>query len=221
MTVNIIENIRRIGVFMIAAQTVMHFAAGRQYEKYMKIVTGIIVLLMFIGPFASSFENPMNDWQAEIELLEQQIQGNMQREMLYVESAMESTALRQIEEEIKKRLNNTIPEQNCIVTDVVIDLEETGVNINAEASDEERNYSFRCVKVTLQDVAEADDHDGNEDRTIRIDEITVGSGAETGAEQQKMQESERDAILREYQQLFAQTLGVTDDRVEVTYHGEW
>ena len=29
-----LETIRQIGVFMIAAQAVVHFAPGRQYEKY-------------------------------------------------------------------------------------------------------------------------------------------------------------------------------------------
>lgn len=216
---NIVENIRRIGIFMIAAQTVMHFAAGRQYEKYMKIITGVIVLLLFIGPFASSSVNLMADWQAEIERLEQQMQSNLQQEMPYVTSPVETAALQQIEEEIKKRLNDTIPDSNCNVTDVVIDLEETGVRFNAGTSEGERNWTFRRVKVTLQGVTAADDTDGNDDRTIRIEEITVGLGAET--EQQETQDSDRDAKIREYQQLFAQTLGITDDKVEVTYHGGW
>ena len=218
---NIIENIRRIGIFIIAAQTVMHFAAGRQYEKYLKIITGVIILLLFIGPFATASVNPVTEWQADFELLEQQMQGNMQQEMPYVVNPMETVALQQIEEEIRKRLNDTIPDQNCSVTDVVIDLEETSGGINAGTSDRERNWEFRCVKVTLQDVAVADDINGYEDKAIRIEEISVGIGAETKAEQQETQDMDQDAKIREYQQLFARTLGVTDDKVEVTYHGGW
>ena len=218
---NIVENIRRIGIFMIAAQTAMHFAAGKQYEKYMKIVTGVIILLLFIGPFASSSGNSMADWQTEVERLEQQMQSNLQQEMPYVTSPLETVALQQIEAEIRKRLNDAIPDLNCIVTDVVIDLEETGGGINAGTSEGERNWAFQCVKVTLRRVTAADDTDGNDDRSIRIEEITVGSGLETETEQQETQDSDRDAQIREYQHLFAQALGITDDKVEVTYHGGW
>ena len=45
-----LDTIREIGVFMIAAQAVVHFAPGRQYEKYIKSVSGIIVLILFLKP---------------------------------------------------------------------------------------------------------------------------------------------------------------------------
>ena len=218
---NMVENIRRIGIFMIAAQTVMHFAAGKQYEKYMKIIAGVIILLMFIKPFASSLGNPAADWQAEVERMEQQVQSNMQQEMPYVVNPVENVALQQIEEEIRKRLNDTISDQDCSVTGVVIDLERTGGDINEGVGDGERNWAFRRVKVTLQGVTVNDDTDGNENRSIRIEEIKVGVDSETNTEQQETPDSIQNAKIREYQQLFAQTLGMTDDKVEVTYHGGW
>ena len=216
---NIVENIRRIGIFMIAAQTVMHFAAGKQYEKYMKIITGVIILLLFIAPFATSSVDPMAEWQAEVERMKQQMQDKMQQGMPYVVSPVGAVAIQKIEEEIRERLNDTIPDQNCSVTDVVIDLEETGLGINAGTSGRERNWEFRRVKVTLQDAPAAEDSDGYEDRAIRIEEITVGVGTVTEAEQQETQDLDRDTKIREYQQLFARTLGITVDKVEVTYHG--
>ena len=39
-----LKNIREIGIFMIAAQTVIHFAPGRQYEKYIKSVSGLSLI---------------------------------------------------------------------------------------------------------------------------------------------------------------------------------
>ena len=218
---NIVENIRRIGIFMIAAQTVMHFAAGKQYEKYLKIIAGVIILLLFISPFATSSPNPAIDWQAEAERLEKQLQRNMRQEMPYVASPAETVALRQIDEEIRKRLNDTIPDQNYSVTDVAIDLEETSVSTNAGVSGRERNWEFKCVKVTLQGVTVVDGTNDNEDRTVRIEEITVGLREGTAAEQQETQDPDRDTIIQEYRQLFARTLGITDDKVEVIYHGGW
>lgn len=218
---NMVENIRRIGIFMIAAQTVMHFSAGKQYEKYMKIITGVIIITLFISPFASASGNPVIDWQAEIERMEQQIQSNMQQEMPYAVSPVATTALQQIEEEIKARLNDTVFDRDCSVTDVVIDLEETDGDIGAGAERGGRSMTFRRVKVTLQGMDTADVPDGNDDRTIRIEEITVGPGLGADTERQEMQAFGQNADIREYQQLFAQTLGIADDKVEVIYHGEW
>ena len=41
-----IEHIKQIGLFMIVTQTFIHVAAGKQYEKYVKIIAGVIVLLL-------------------------------------------------------------------------------------------------------------------------------------------------------------------------------
>lgn len=216
---NIIENIRRIGIFMIAAQTVMHFAAGREYEKYLKIITGVIVLLLFISPFTSLYSSPAVDWQTEIERMEQQMKNSVKQEMPYVVSPAGTVVLQKIEEEIKARLNDTVSDQDFCVVDVVIELEETGTGTAADMGAGGGSLAFRHVKVTLED-ADADDvTEGKSDRSIRIDDITVGFGAETEAEQQETQGSEQDTKIWEYQQLFARTLGVTDDKVEVIYNG--
>ena len=45
-----LDAIREIGIFMIAAQAVVHFEPGRQYEKYIKSVSGIVMLLLFLKP---------------------------------------------------------------------------------------------------------------------------------------------------------------------------
>ena len=219
--VNMVENIRRIGIFMIAAQTVMHFAAGKQYEKYLKIITGVIILLLFIRPFTSLRSSPAVDWQAEIERMEQQMQDSMQQEMPYVVSPVGTVALQKIEEEIKARLNDIVSDQDCNVVDVVIELEETGIDTGADVGTGGRSLAFRHVKVTLEDADAADITEEKGARTIRIDEITVGVESEAGAGQPEAQDMSHDGEIREYQQLFARTLGVTDDKVEVTYHGGW
>ena len=220
---NMVENIRRIGIFMIAAQTVLHFVAGKQYEKYIKIITGVIILMLFISPFASSSGNPVIDWQAEVERMEQQIQSNMQQEMPYVVNPVEAVALQQIEEEIKVRLNDIVSGRDCSVTDVAIELEETGGGVGVKT--DTGALVFQRVKVTLQgmDTADASDADDITDinRAIRIEEITVGFESEANMEQHEVQDSNQDARIQEYQQLFAQALGITDERVEVTYSGGW
>ena len=66
------ENIRQIGIFMIVAQTVIHFAAGQKYEKYLKIIAGVIILLQFISPFMSSSGDILARCQEEMRIAAEQ-----------------------------------------------------------------------------------------------------------------------------------------------------
>lgn len=225
---SMVENIRRIGIFIIAAQTLIHFAAGKQYEKYMKVIAGVIVLLQFVRPFVSSPDNVMETWQEEIERMEQQIeeQSSTWQNVPYAASPAEAAALQQIEEEIKNRLNEVTPDRDRTVTDVTLNLEQTDGSIGQGDGAGERSWIFRCVKVTVQDVrmGAEDVSDKHENGSIRIEKIIVGSGSEeteTGENTLRDTESDYNIEMEEYRRLFAQTLGVPEDRVEVTYLGGW
>ena len=218
--VSLAENIRRIGIFMIAAQTVMHFAAGKQYEKYMKVITSVILLLMFVGPFTSSSVSQASDWQEDIKRMEQRMQSNIQQEIPYAVSPVETVALRQIQEEVKAMLNDTVSGRDCSVVDVMIELEELDTPDTSDGMSS-RNWEFQRVRITLQSMDTTNASDGNADRTIRVEEITVGIGTEADNTQRETQDSERNAQIQEYRRLFAQTLGITVDKVEVTYRGGW
>ena len=218
MTVNMLENIRRIGMFMIAAQTVLHFAAGKQYEKYMKVITSVIIFLMFIGPFVSDSEAFAENWHAGYKRMEKQIQTQSDpwQEIPYTAGSVESAVLQGIQEEIRSRFNELAADGGVKVTSVTIDLEEMGENSGAQT--ENRSFIFRRVKVTVQDTA-GDPEDSYDDGIIKIEEITIGQGAGADEPQGAGNVSERDAVIKQYQHLFAQTLGIADDRVEVTYLG--
>lgn len=209
-----LENIRRIGIFMIAAQTVIHFAAGKQYEKYMKTIASVIILLLFVGPFVGSSEDIMAKWQSEAEKMAKQMEnyGVWQAEIPYVQGRVGEEALRQLEEEIKARLNGMIDETVDQVVDVEIDL----------GDQTEENQAFRCIRVTVQKQAEQvfGQPETRKEGEIRIEKIVVGDQKETQV-QEETREGVQDTRLQEYQSLFAQTLGITKDRVEVIYRGGW
>lgn len=227
---NMVENIRHIGIFMIAAQTVLHFAAGKQYEKYLKIITGVIILLQFLSPFVSSSNDFAARWQSEIEQMEKQVEERMEsqakkqndvlRAVPGMADTLEAAVLQQIEEEVKTRLNDVAVDNGCAVTDVVIDLEQVNWESDAGAGEGNRSWVFKNVKVTVQGVEQEKYTDEHDDGTIRIAEITVGHETETDAWQPSEQDSEYEAKSREYRHLFAQTLGMEDEKVEVIYRGE-
>ena len=221
---NMVENIRSIGIFMIVAQTVIHFASGKQYEKYMKIIAGILILLQFISPFVSSSGDFVEKWQDEIEgmMMRMEEQNQAWQELSPVAGPVEAMVLQQIEEEMKFRMNDIVSDYDCEVADVEIALEQVGGSPGPGAETGDRSWNFRHVKVTLQrnqvsGRSDTLDHDTPGDTIVRIEEITVGNGAETD----EIPQVSRDAETQTYQQLFAQALGIAEDRVEVTYRGEW
>lgn len=242
-----LENIRQIGIFMIIAQTVMHFAAGKQYEKYMKIITGVIVLLLFIRPFVSDSENITAKWQDETARMMEQIEERSMAgyQMSYVTDSVQAGLLQQTEEEVKSMLNATLAGRSEQVTEVVVDMGgETGRTGAGQGLDEP---VLQCVRITVRKhsdvegdssyteaeitesavgVPEAAGQDQAEDGRqgagktgedlIRIDEIIVG--AQVQREGRGSADGGQD--VSELRHLFAETLGITEDRVEVVYLGE-
>lgn len=239
-----LENIRQIGIFMIIAQTVMHFAAGKQYEKYMKIITGVIVLLLFIGPFVSDSENIMAKWQDETTRMMEQIEERSMAgyQMSYVTDSVQAALLQQTEEEVKGMLNAALAGRSERVTDAVVDLGGTG------AGQSQTEPVLQCVRITVQEcgdvegdrsyagaeipesaveVPEAAGQNQTADGKrgagkagggmIRIDEIIVG----TQVQREGGDGADGGRDVSELRRLFAQTLGITEDRVEVVYLGRW
>lgn len=48
-----LEEIGRVAVFIICAQTLLHFRAKESYEKYIKLLISMIVLLLMLKPFVN------------------------------------------------------------------------------------------------------------------------------------------------------------------------
>lgn len=233
-----LENIRRIGMFMIVAQTAIHFAAGKQYERYMKIIAGVIVLLQFISPFVSSAGEIAGKWQAETEQMMSEIERRTSEVsgISYGYRNVQETVVQQIEEEIKLRLNDLVSEEECRVTDVVIDLEKVAENVGNGDGTGGNSWVFDRVEVTLvareETGYEPNAEDGirpeGEAQQIHIDEIVIDrneDGQKTDARQEIVegQETDREILqstrTQAYRKLFAQALGIGEDRVEVIVRG--
>ena len=221
------ENIRQIGIFMIVAQTVIHFAAGQKYEKYLKIIAGVIILLQFISPFMSSSGDILARCQEEMRIAAEQAerQSSMWQEEDYAFNHADSVALKKVEEEMKSRLNDVIDGREYYIEKLSIELEQAGQKSEFETEPGTDEWEFRCVSIVLR--REAKDADVNQERSqvqniepIEIEEIVVGEEKKADTECKSIPDAAQDAVMREYRQIFAQTLGIAEDRVEVAYGGE-
>lgn len=50
-----LENLKRLSVFIIISQTILHFGVGRKYEKYVKLVLSFMVIAQLVFSLTSYF----------------------------------------------------------------------------------------------------------------------------------------------------------------------
>ncbi len=208
----IVENIRKIGIFMIAAQAVMHFAPGRQYEKYIKLIAGVMILLLFVNPFADIEEDFIEEWErGEEQIMEKLDAQKMEQGYLELSenTGVWNTAMQKIEEEVQSRLNLALEKEPYRVTEVEIQLEQS-----ADVEKEDGEWSVEHVRIVMEKRSELPETEGKEDTVtpIKIEEIDITS--ETVHQENVDEETD-------YKALFADTLGIEEDKVEVVYHGGW
>ena len=228
------ENIRNIGLFMIVAQTVVHFAAGKQYEKYIKAITGVIVLFLFLAPYVDADGQKAYDWQAELARIEERTAAEYEDLSESVYPAADAV-LGRLGGPIRERLNAAVADDACRVTDVevvwdtadgtpVLDRVKIAISCGgaetAQNTEDIAQNAEDAIADTEGSAGSAEDAAADkEDGLIRIGQITVqgdGGQAAAGAEKPaRMQQRE----LEEYRRLFAQVLGIAADQVEVTEDG--
>jgi len=59
-----LKELGKIAVFIICAQTLMHFRAKESYEKYIKLLISMMLLLLLLKPFFSTLSGAGEDMVA-------------------------------------------------------------------------------------------------------------------------------------------------------------
>lgn len=186
-----LDTIRQIGVFMIAAQAIVHFAPGRQYEKYIKSVSGIVILLLFLKPVlrftGTVWEEPQilrENWEDLTDIPDF-------TEIPQIDDVSEEVIGR-METEMREQLNKELETDAYFVSRVSIFLiQEPGA---------EEGTLMPQVEILMRRRAEEE-----EGEQIGIGEIVVGQS----------QKSVLDESLLSYRARFAAVLGMEEDNVEV------
>lgn len=208
----IVESIRNVGIFMIAAQAVMHFAPGKRYEKYIKLIAGVMVLLLFVHPFAGITVDFESEWESGMNQVIQQLEEQSETYRFQNQSEKPgawNTTLQQIEEQAKTRLNLLLEKEPYRVAEVQICLQE----IQDTCSDS-YGWSVENICVVMERKEQLSEEGSREAvvSAVKIEEI--GITTDIGQQEQK---SEGNA----YTALCADALGIEEDRVEVICRGGW
>lgn len=228
----LVETIQKIGIFLIAAQAIMHFAPGTAYTKYIKLIVNIMVLVLFLSPVYKIITDEivfssLDEGRYGIIGEQTQTQGfsiGWEEMESYIEKQTwkQETVLGQMENEIKSRLNDEIEkmhlQSNNNHLEGSMEFKVTNVIIK-----ETEPFFLRIVVYKATPLI-GTDNTGNlyrenisEDSAVNIDtvqisEILIGENEPNG-------ESEQGEENSNLAQLFADILELEADQVEVIVYG--
>ncbi len=188
------QTVKQIGVFMICAQVILHFRPSVKYEKYLKLLISVMVLVQIIIPAVNLFTGrESKDFYMAVEKIQSEIDENMKQ--LEIENAInEENILNQTLEEIKSRINNITNGEGVYVTKAEYDCE------NGE------NILVLCVQ----------DKQHNQDIDIRIDSINVGEQAAMGRAVTSYNDGNEEKI-HALCNLTSKELGVPKEQIKVVW----
>lgn len=188
------QTIRQIGIFMICAQAILHFKPSVKYEKYLKLLISVMVLVQLLLPFLKVFSWEEEDlFYTRMETIREEMEKEMAE--LEIESTIyEESVLRETEEEIKSKVNLIASKNELIVCYLQFDVANAKGKMVVYVKEEEK-------------VQETD---------IHIDRISIGSDSlfmekpeEKTGKNDKLQALSED-IHRE--------LGIDEQRIEVLWY---
>lgn len=166
----LLQTICRIGIFMICAQAVVHFRPQAAYEKYLKLLVSVMVLIQLLFPVSRILFHGDGD---ELERKTQAFLEGLEAEMSAAESrAFEADALleQMTLEELRRRAEEAEADS------------EDSVTGGGRAEDSMTGSGRTEDSVTGNGAAEAGEQQGAsstiggavDNDTVRIDRIQVG-----------------------------------------------
>ena len=216
-----VELIKKIGIFMIAAQAVIHFVPAQKYEKYIRMIVGVMILMLFLTPVyqiltKNAWEAP--DWNAltangpEVSVTELDMASN---------SVMNSV-VKQMEEEIKSRLNREMEEENYRVVSVSVSMQTME---NAEEYGG-KQYELDSVRVAVRRTYSigGGESQNNMDKIekVQIQKIDVTLDEQNMHENEDESETElaeKQETEEAFKKRFCSVLGMEEKYMEVSVYG--
>lgn len=134
------ENIVRMGIFMICAQVLIHFRPNGSYEKYMKLLVSVMVLAQIFFPVMNFFLGEGQEMEERVAWFAQKV-DETRKEALQSAGEAEGMLNRMTMEELKRQLESQSKEQG--------DFNMQGEPENASA--EGREVSIDKIEVEISE----------------------------------------------------------------------
>lgn len=199
----LLELMKRIAVFTVISQAILHFRPNKSYEKYLRLLIGIIMLAIFMVPITELFHtNSMQEYELMLEGYEKSI-DRMYETSDFQMDLKEETYLYTLQEEMKTRFNN--------ISDAY-GYEVESVSLQGISMDAEQNITAQPEKGSVQ-VVLRDKNAGIS--TVQVDKIKLGNNKTEKVSGEISEQLNADIpMLREK---FAESIGVGEDFVMILW----
>lgn len=126
----------KVGIFMICAQAVLHFNPKASYEKYLKLLVGVMVLIqLFLPVFSLVFGGEIEETARRLESFRTELQdGIMQaeEETLLADELLEKMTLEEVRHRMESAADSGTEEQSDDMTGAEISIVVEPVQIGRE-----------------------------------------------------------------------------------------
>lgn len=216
-----VELIKKIGIFMIAAQAVIHFAPAQKYEKYIRMIVGVMILLLFLTPVyqiltKAVWEEP--DWNA---MAENGLEVSVPELDMASNSVMNSV-VKQMENEIKSRLNREIEEENYRVVSVKVSM-QTAENADEYEGEQYELDSVRVIVRRTYSIGGTETQNSMDKiEKVQIQKIDVTLDEQSMHENEDESETElteKQEKEEAFRRRFCNILGMEEKYMEVSVYG--
>lgn len=197
MSDSFLEFMKGIGIFIVCAQSFLYFTAGKSYEKYIKLLIGVMVLAQFIVPVRNLFLGTQGGTlYEEVERFQSDLEESLQMANLEMQESgfeiKDRNSMKPVEEEISHQLEDKAAEYGYQIMDVELEEEPPKIVIVVMQM-KNRNDKVMVSK-----------------REIQIGKIAIGQNTGDKKEEAKINEK-----TKELKEVFAGLLGAESDYVEV------
>ncbi|MGN0376523.1 MAG: stage III sporulation protein AF [Suilimivivens sp.] len=167
-----IEIIKEAGIFIVVAQAVLYLVPGEIYEKYVKVIIGIVMVAKLIQPVLTLFSDEVTEDSFEkiLEQSENLFDVAMQETEESESWISKTTILKGTEEELKKRLNEK-PLEGYLVEEVLISQEEedeiSSIIITVSKAGTDKNSEIEIEKITVDEKTETSNEMEKEEEALK------------------------------------------------------
>ncbi len=118
MGYSFLEFMKRIGIFIVCAQSFLHFSAGKAYEKYIKLLMGIMILAQFTAPLRAVLLDAEGELWEEVERFQTELEAAAGNIVWDYEE--ENEAAKALEKEVEAKLEPVAGEYGFAVREVKV-----------------------------------------------------------------------------------------------------
>lgn len=204
MAGNLLDLMKRLAVFMIIAQTILHFRPNKSYEKYLKMLIGIMMLAIFIVPMTELFrQDSVKEYERLLEGYEKNIDKMYETSNFQI-NLQEEAYLYTMQEEIKDRFNIVSKEYGYEVKNV----DFVGISGISEEGIENASQGESYVQVTLKEQSD-------EISTVQVDKIKLNDSKSENVSAVISEEFNETILMLRRE--FAASLGVEENAIRIRW----